>query len=62
MATKSCWRNIGFDLNLFCFSGYLNNQITNKLNEVDEVYTDTLNNIGLIEKDNSSVKQKQINI
>lgn len=40
------------------FSGYLNNQITNKLNEVDEVYTDTLNNIGLIEKDNSSVKQK----
>lgn len=40
------------------FSGYLNNQITNKLNEVDEVYADTLNNIGLIEKDNSSVKQK----
>lgn len=40
------------------FSGYLNNQITNKLNEVEEVYTDTLNNIGLIEKDNSSVKQK----
>lgn len=40
------------------FSGYLNNQITNKLNEVDEVYTGTLNNIGLIEKDNSSVKQK----
>ena len=40
------------------FSIYLNKQITNKLAEVNDVYTDTVKNIALVEKDNSSVKQK----
>lgn len=40
------------------FSIYLNKQITNKLADVNDVYTDTKNNIDLVEKDTSAVKQK----
>lgn len=40
------------------FSIYLNNQITNKLADVNDVYVDTKKNIALVEKDTSAVKQK----
>lgn len=40
------------------FSMYLNNQITKKINEVNDVNLDTKSQIALVEQDTSSVRQK----